>query len=227
MIGTNAEIRQSLMSAQELPVTVFLRHQDLSNQVDGEAPSVLFWVVTTTTNSGDFSAIQGMRVRWPSCAIMILGDSYAAQELVMEAMHAGATDFLFTPINPAEISMRLRLSKAKAAGLCDMNTIRFGDILLDTIHNKLSGPGGTRSVSSIETALLTILIHSSAEHPVNKRELKQRCWQAGAVTDNALHRKLFAVRQLLQEISNTVVIRTKYRVGFYLRSIHVPLKIAS
>ena len=46
-----------------------------------------------------------------------------------------------------------------------------------------------------------------------------RCWGQIKVTDNALHRKLHAVRQLLRDVSSGVVIETKYGVGFYLKDL--------
>ena len=53
-----------------------------------------------------------------------------------------------------------------------------------------------------------------------------RCWGQIKVTDNALHRKLHAVRALLKDISYNVVIETKYGVGFSLKYVQA-MELAS
>jgi DNA-binding response OmpR family regulator len=194
---------------------------------DNKQPGALFWTVSAATNPDEFSAFESVHGRWESCPIILIGESIEVGETILLGLKSGASDFVYSPIHAEEIRIRFRLHHAKAMGMFGMSIIRFGDVVLDTVRNTLSGPGGTRSISVTETALLTILTHASQKQPVHKRELKQQCWRGHPVTDNALHRKLHAVRQLLREISNTVVIQTKYGVGFYLKSVHVSMKIAS
>ena len=75
---------------------------------------------------------------------------------------------------------------------------------------------GKRFASPIEVTLLSCLAHTEGSI-VEKDALKLRCWGQIKVTDNALHRKLHAVRQLLKDISPNVAIETKYGVGFCLK----------
>jgi DNA-binding winged helix-turn-helix (wHTH) protein len=47
------------------------------------------------------------------------------------------------------------------------------------------------------------------------------------VTDNALHRKLHAVRQILKDVTDRVYVETKYGVGFTLKVAQDDIKAAS
>ena len=227
LIGGNAELCQRLMAAVELPVISYLDSQQMLEGSGNKQPSALFWAVSPATNPEEFIAFETVHARWESCPIILVGESSDVGETILRGLKSGASDFVCSPIHEEEIRIRFRLHHAKAMGMFGMSIIRFGDVVLDTARNTLSGPGGTRSISATETALLTVLTHASQKQPVHKRELKQQCWRGHQVTDNALHRKLHAVRQLLRETSNTVVIQTKYGVGFYLKSVHVSMKIAS
>jgi DNA-binding winged helix-turn-helix (wHTH) protein len=51
---------------------------------------------------------------------------------------------------------------------------------------------------------------------VDKDTIKTECWGEMKVTDNALHRKLHALRQLLRSVSNNVTVETKYGAGIFL-----------
>ena len=171
--------------------------------------------------------MEQLKKRWSSSPVIVLGDFPNCKANVLTALETGASDFIMKPLNPRELGLRIQVQKAKAEGSAVATMVCFGDITIDMTTNTLMGPVSTQSISATETLLLAVLADSTAEHPVHKKDLKQRCWRGHAVTDNALHRKLHAVRQLLRETSDTVVIQTKYNVGFYLRSCHVSMKIAS
>ena len=87
------------------------------------------------------------------------------------------------------------------------------------------GPKGKRYASPIEITLLICLAHMEGAI-VEKEALKVRCWGQIKVTDNALHRKLHAVRQLLKDVTENVIIQTKYGVGFALK-VAADYKVAS
>ena len=93
----------------------------------------------------------------------------------------------------------------------------------DSTHRTVQGPSGKRFASPIEINLLATLAN---EGSIVEKDALNECWGQIKVTDNALHRKLHAVRQLLRDVSTNVVIETKYGVGFALKY-NPPLEAAS
>ena len=129
------------------------------------------------------------------------------------------------PLIPDEVNARLKLRMADAAQKAAKEVVEFGDIIIDSAHRTVEGPAGKRFASPIEINLLSTLANTEGSI-VEKDALKMRCWGQIKVTDNALHRKLHAVRQLLRDVTGNVVIETKYGVGFALK-FNPPLVAAS
>lgn len=160
-------------------------------------------------------AVPAMRTIWPSTAIIVMtGDE--ADELVGQALAAGADDFIRKPIKPAEVMARL---KARLEDLKDKNghtLLRFGDLRVDLRHKSLTGPGGQLILSSREVELLAELIRANGV-VIPKGVLKRELWKNVSVSDNALDRKIFEVRKALKEVSRNVELQSIYGVGMVLR----------
>lgn len=159
--------------------------------------------------------VPAVRTMWPTTAIIVMtGDE--SDELVGQALAAGADDFIRKPIKPAEVLARL---KARLEDLKDKNgytLLRFGDLRVDTRHKTISGPGGQLILSSREIELLAELIRANGV-VIPKDVLKRELWRNVAVSDNALDRKIFEVRKALKEISQNVELQSIYGVGMVLR----------
>lgn len=178
-------------------------------------PVAVFVDINLGTGKTGLDLIPTIRQAWPFCPIMVITGT-PAEHSIVKALNSGADDFIRKPLIPDEVDARFKLRMSDAAQKAAKEVVEFGDITIDSAHRTVEGPLGKRFASPIEINLLACLANTEGAI-VEKDGLKMRCWGQIKVTDNALHRKLHAVRQLLRDVSANVVIETKYGVGFYLK----------
>ncbi len=189
--------------------------EELLARLEQLHPVAVFIDIHLGTHKTGLEILPQIRTTWPFCPIMIITAS-PAEHSIVRALNSGADDFIRKPLIPDEVDARFKLRMADAAQKAAKEVVEFGDITIDSAHRTVEGPLGKRFASPIEVNLLACLANTEGSI-VEKDALKLRCWGQIKVTDNALHRKLHAVRQLLKDVSPNVVIETKYGVGFYLK----------
>lgn len=189
--------------------------EELIARVDDLHPIAVFIDIHLGNGRTGLDILPNLRAAWPFCPIMVITGT-PAETSIVKALNSGADDFIRKPLIPDEVDARFKLRMADAAQKAAKEVVEFGDITIDSAHRTVEGPSGKRFASPIEVNLLACLANTEGAI-VEKDALKMRCWGQIKVTDNALHRKLHAVRQLLKDVSDNVVIETKYGVGFYLK----------
>jgi two-component system KDP operon response regulator KdpE len=188
-------------------------------------PIAVFVDIDLGTTLSGLDVIPSLRRRWPFTAILVITAS-TPHNVIKTALSSGADDFAQKPIIPDEIHARLQLRLSDWEQKASKKILKFGDITIDPAHRCVAGPKAKRYISPTEISLLSVLVLSEGEL-VEKDILKQRCWGDVNISENAFHRKLHAVRSLLKEVTDTVVIQSKYGIGFFLKSISNSIKIAS
>ena len=161
-----------------------------------------------------FEAVANIKDKWPFCPLILVTNNVSESQLPL-TLASGADDFIKLPLDVAEIQVRQTVISERLTQKAAVQIVEFGDIVIDARQRTITGPKGKAIASPIEINLLNHLANSGGNF-VKKEALKIHCWGQIKVTDNALHRKLHAVRQLLKEVSEDVIIRTKYGVGFTL-----------
>lgn len=189
--------------------------EELLSRMEELHPIAVFIDIHLGTGKTGLEILPHLRSNWPFCPILVITGTPAEQSIV-KALNSGADDFIRKPLIPDEVDARFKLRMADAAQKAAKEVVEFGDITIDSAHRTVEGPLGKRFASPIEINLLACLANTEGAI-VEKDALKMRCWGQIKVTDNALHRKLHAVRQLLKDVSPNVHIETKYGVGFYLK----------
>ena len=108
--------------------------------------------------------IAELKKRRPALPILMLTTS-ASPLLAVEAMRAGATDYLIKPVDPGELVARIRsvLRRSEEAGQRDMadyaSIVRFEGWQMDRRRRELFAPEGSRvSISEAEFDLLNVFI---------------------------------------------------------------------
>lgn len=197
---------------------------DLISKLDELNPVAVFIDIQLGSDRSGLDIIPQIRSHWHYCPILVITGT-PTEQTISRALNSGADDFVRKPLISDELNARLKLRMADAVQKAAKEVVEFGDIIVDSGHRTVEGPGGKRFASPIEISLISCLAATEGSI-VEKDALKMRCWGQIKVTDNALHRKLHAVRQLLRDISPNVVIETKYGVGFALRY-NPPLEAAS
>ncbi len=209
-------VHRIVEQATRMRTITFSDPQTLMRTADQHQPVAAFVDIHLGEGkSGGLDVIPYLRKQWPFCPILVITSS-PAENIISQALASGADDFVRKPLIPEELMARLKLRMEDSAQKAAKKVIEFGDIKIDSSHRTVSGPKGKRYASPIEISLLTTLAHMEGAI-VEKDALKVRCWGQIKVTDNALHRKLHAVRQLLKDVSDRVAIQTKYGVGFALK----------
>ncbi len=191
--------------------------EELMARLEELHPIAVFVDIDFAGNKSGLDIIPNIRQAWPFCPIMVVTDT-PTEITIVRALNSGADDFIRKPLIPDEVNARFKLRINDAAQKAAKEVVVFGDITIDSAHRTVEGPLGKRFASPIEVNLLACLANTEGSI-VEKDGLKMRCWGQIKVTDNALHRKLHAVRQLLRDVSSAVVIETKYGVGFYLKDL--------
>lgn len=209
-------VQRIIEQATRLKTHAFSDPQELVANAEKFSPVAAFIDIHLGENArGGLDIIPMLRRQWPFCPILVITGA-PAEATITQALASGADDFVRKPLIPEELNARLKLRMEDSAHKAAKRLIEYGDIKIDSSHRTVSGPKGKRYASPIEIALLTNLAYMEGAI-VEKESLKVRCWGQIKVTDNALHRKLHAVRALLKDVTDRVTIQTKYGVGFALK----------
>lgn len=150
---------------------------------------------------------------WPNTPVFVV--SGADESGLADALALGADDFLDKPMSSEDVGRRVSMRIAALARKAARETVRIGDMVIDTMQRSVSSPKGQKFLSPTEIRLVVELAkaHGSVVH---RDTLKTRCWPSSNVSDNALNRKLYEIRRRLKPLSEHINIRTVYGVGFVL-----------
>lgn len=114
---------------------------------------------------------------WSNVPILVLSARRDEEDKV-EALEAGADDYLVKPFGTAELLARVRAHLRRSSSLAahaDATLIEFGDVKIDLARRTVARAGETLHVTPIEYRLLTHL----AAHPqcvLSHRQLLQAVW---------------------------------------------------
>lgn len=223
VLDPNPQTAQWLADVTKLAFSSYRNPNEALSKSDWEQePCAIFLDLPDLGNR--LETMAALREKWPYCPILLMTE-HLDKENLLRHLQAGAVDFLRKPLSGEELNTRLSWHLEEAKHATKQQMVSFADVVIDSARRQLSGNLGSKSSSPIEIALLSYLAKSNGTY-VDKETLKLKCWGALKVSDNALHRKLHAVRQILRDVSDTVVIETKYGVGFTLRE-QAALKAAS
>ena len=137
-------------------------------------PDVVFVDLGLPGISG-LDVIVGLRA-WTDVPIIVLSARGAERDKV-EALDAGATDYVTKPFGIEELLARLRVAeRIRAALRPDVGPIRAGDLTIDLDAHRVLGPGGEEiRLTPIEWGLLAHL----AQRPgrlITQTELLKAVW---------------------------------------------------
>ena len=194
---------------------VFSRAEDLVDNLDQLDPIGVFIDIHLDGDITGLDVLPQIRKRWPLAPIIVItGDD--SDELVSEALAAGADDFIQKPIRPGELIGRLNARKEELKRRNGATIIKFCDITLDSRHRVLSGPKGQVYQSPREVEILAKLMSADGV-VIPKDALKRQVWGKIKVTNNALDRKLYEVRKSIKEVTDRVELKSVYKNGIAIR----------
>jgi len=113
---------------------------------------------------------------WSALPILVLSARVEEQDKV-EALDAGADDYLSKPFGVAELLARVRASLRRLSRTTDDAgpLVHFGAVTVDLANRRVTGAGGEIRLTPLEFRLLTALLH----HPgkvLTHRQLLREVW---------------------------------------------------
>lgn len=188
-------------------------------------PVAAFVDIHLESSQSGLEIIPILRGRWPVMPILVL-TSDKTEVAIESALAAGADDFLRKPISPVELQARLGIRLEERSHLFTSQSLRFADFTLTPAHHRLSANGKTVYLSPTALNLLTCLIDMKGT-TVSRDVLKRKVWGRLAITNNALDRKVYEVRKIIESVDSKVQIKNIYGQGYQLEGNEKPQPVPS
>jgi two-component system KDP operon response regulator KdpE len=121
---------------------------------------------------------------WSETPIIVVSAREKERDKV-EALDAGADDYLTKPFGTAELLARIRVAlrhSLKTMGVDD-GLFEVGDLLIDLAHRQVFIQGNEVHLTPIEYKLLTILIQNAGK-VVTGRQLLKQVWGPGYMNES-------------------------------------------
>jgi two-component system KDP operon response regulator KdpE len=159
---------------------------------------------------------------WTQTPIIVLSVREGESDKV-EALDAGADDYLTKPFSPGELMARIRAALRRAAGLEKGSVFTAGDLTVDLAAREVRIGDRPVQLTPTEYTLLKVLV-SHAGRIMTHAQLVQAVWR-GIHYEDALHILRVNVsnlrHKLEQDASRPRYITTDPGVGYRLRTEHV------
>lgn len=142
--------------------------------------------------------IQALR-GWTSVPIIVVSGRTGSADKV-EALDAGADDFVTKPFQIDELLARLRALSRRSAPQGGESTVTFGDVVVDLATKTVTRGGGRVHLTPTEWRMLEHL----ARHPgalVTRQDLLREIWGSEQVADSGYLRLYMSqLRKKLEEV---------------------------
>jgi two-component system KDP operon response regulator KdpE len=125
--------------------------------------------------------IRGVR-GWTSIPIIVLS-VWGQEAQKVEALDAGADDYVTKPFGMDELLARLRAAVRRASPAPDEPVVVTGDFTVDLAAKRVSRPDGDVRLTPTEWQLLEILVRN-AGRLVTQRQLLQEVWGPAYQTES-------------------------------------------
>jgi two-component system KDP operon response regulator KdpE len=127
------------------------------------------------------------RVReWSQIPIIILSVRNRESEKI-EALNAGADDYLTKPFGVGELLARIHVIMRRVVNTGTHPVYRFGDLLVDLDRREVSRAGALIALTPTEFELLNVLVQNAGK-VVTQRHIIQKVWGAGYEDESRLLR---------------------------------------
>ncbi len=201
----------------ELPTRAYAEPGQLVNEAHELRPVAAFVDINLGQETTGLDIIPKLRSQWPDIPIIVItgGDN---DDAVGQSLAVGANDFVRKPIRPRELMARLQARVSEMKQRTKTDNIEVGDATLN-IRQRALQLGNQRSfLSPVESELLHALADARGT-VVSKVDLKRKLWGDIKVSDNALDRRISALRKALKEVGESSRIESVYGEGVRLKKV--------
>jgi two-component system OmpR family response regulator len=160
-----------------------------------------------------FQVLRDIRARKATLPILILTAKDSLEERVA-GLDSGADDYMVKPFALAELSARLRAVLRR--GAARENTLRVGDLEMDTVRRLVRRAGRALDLKPKEYALLEFLMRNS-DRPVTKSLIIEHVWNIHFDSvSNVVEVHVNALRNKIDRGFDRPLIHTIRGVGYIL-----------
>ena len=160
-----------------------------------------------------FQVLRDIRSRKAALPVLILTAKDSLEERVA-GLDSGADDYMVKPFALAELSARLRAVLRR--GAARENTLRVGDLEIDTVRRLVRRAGRALDLKPKEYALLEFLMRNS-DRPVTKSLIIEHVWNIHFDSvSNVVEVHINSLRNKIDRGFSTPLIQTVRGVGYML-----------
>ena len=183
-------------------------------QLNGE-PVAIFIDVMLSIHLSGLDLIPGIRQKWPYAPIIVI-TALDDEAYIGKALAAGANDFVRKPLQPTEVSARLRARVAEMRHRSRDQVVTFGDLEFDRgsfglkvgDHKVYLSPYCGRIMGSLLDGVGMV---------VPRDEIKLKVWGDIRVAQNTVDRRISELRSIFKKLRSRITIRSIYGGGLTLR----------
>ena len=173
---------------------------------------VLDWLLP---GMNGLSVCRGLREAGYAAPILMM-TGRAAVDDVVEALDAGADDYLTKPFALREMGGRLEALIRRHRQQVAPQLLQIGDLIVDTGTHEVSRGGRALRVTPIGLQILVLLMRASPR-VVRREELERALWGDNPPPSDTLRSHLYLLRRLIDRPFKTQLLHTMPGVGFCLR----------
>jgi DNA-binding response OmpR family regulator len=205
MVVSNSEERTNLQAALEKLGFEHIR--------PGEKPSC---IVATASDTDGARLSNVIRLHETSQKVPLLLAVDASKLSTNANILEMADDFIFTPVNPSELALRMK-SLIKKSKVVDEEPVSLncGDLVADKSSLTVFVNGQTRGLSVLEFKLLWYLMQNVGK-VVSRPMILQKVWKGTVVSNRTIDAHIVGLRRALQGMQYKI--ETIYGAGYSLRA---------
>ena len=167
----------------------------------------------------DMDGVQIIKKVRSFCSVPILVISARSEDKdKIQALDAGADDYLTKPFAFAELLARIRARLRRAVAETDGDVLRVGDLEIDRLHRQVRRAGRQVELTAREFDVLALLAQWRGQ-PVSRDLLAREVWKVNrrlTPLDNVIDVHLSHLREKIDKDHPAKLIQTVRGVGFRL-----------
>jgi DNA-binding response OmpR family regulator len=159
---------------------------------------------------------------WLSCRTgdsvpVILLSSVGGTELVVNALHSGADDFVVSPVAPLELAARIHAILRRTNRRQARRTIELAGFTIDRDANACAYEGNPVELTPREFTMAWLLFSAPGEY-ISRETISSTIWGTGSeIAGRTIEQHVYKLRKKLQlGPERGILIRTAYNQGYRL-----------